>query len=194
MTLKSSETSLSILGNSLKWLEPRHRKRVFVVVAMQIILSVLDLLGVVLIGLVGSLSVNSLQSTPPSSRIRDILAKFGLQDSPIQKQIAILGVVAVVILVGRSMASLVITRKIIYFFSRRSADLSVSLTRRLFAQPLLTIQEKSSQDILYSLTRGTEFLMIQVLGTCTVLVADVAVLVLLMFGLIAFDPKLKRLN
>lgn len=188
MAQKSSGTSVSLLRNSLKWLEPKQQKRIIGVLAMQIVLSVLDLLGVVLIGLVGALSVNSLQSTSPSPRIQDILSKIGLQDLPIQQQIAILGVIAGIILVGRSMASLVITKKIIYFFSRRSADLSVSLTKRLFAQPLLTIQARSSQDILYSLTRGTEFLMIQVLGTSTVLVADIAVLALLMFGLVAFDP------
>lgn len=187
MDSKLSLTSFRRLGISLKWLEPKHRQSIIGVLVLQIILSLLDLLGVVLIGLVGALSVNSLQSTPPSTRILDLLAIVGLQDLPIQKQIAILGVISVVVLVGRSMASLVITKKIIYFFSRRSADLSVSLTRKLFTQPLLTIQERSSQDILYSLTKGTEFLMIQVLGTCTVLVADIAVLALLMLGLVVFD-------
>ncbi len=188
MAQKSSKTTLSFLITAIKWLEPKHQKRILGVLALQIILSVLDLLGVVLIGLVGALSVNNLQSTSPSPRIQDILSKAGLQDLPIQMQVAVLGVVAGIVLVGRSMASLVITKKIIYFFSRRSADLSVSLSKKLFAQPLLTIQAKSSQDILYSLTRGTEFLMIQVLGTSTVLVADIAVLVLLMFGLVIFDP------
>jgi ABC-type multidrug transport system fused ATPase/permease subunit len=170
------------------WLELRHRKRIIVVLSMQITLSILDLLGVVLIGIVGALSVNSLQSTTPSPRILDILSIVGMKEFPLQKQIAILGVVSVIVLVGRSMASLIITKKIIYFFSRRSADLSISLTKKLFAQPLLIIQEKSSQEILYALTRGTEFLMIQVLGTCTVLVADISVLGVLMVGLVAFDP------
>lgn len=188
MVPKSSETLLSLLGRSFNGLEQKHRKRIVIVLVMQVILSVLDLLGVVLIGLVGSLSVNSLQSTPPSARIQDILSKVGLHGLQIQKQIAILGVISVVVLVSRSMASLVITKKIMYFFSRRSADLSISLTKKLFTQPLLTIQKGSSQDILYSLTTGTNYLMVQVLGTCTVLVADIAVLAILMIGLLAFDP------
>jgi ABC-type multidrug transport system fused ATPase/permease subunit len=179
--------SFTRLRGSLIWLEPKHRKRILGVLVLQIILSLFDLLGVVLIGLVGALSVNSLQSTPPSKRIIDLLEFVGLQGLSIQKQVVILGIVSVIVLVGRSMASLIITKRIIYFFSRRSADLSISLTRKLFAKPLLTIQERSSQDILYSLTKGTEFLMIQVLGTCTVLVADVAVLALLMFGLLVFN-------
>ncbi len=180
-------SSFSRLRSSLGWLEPRHQKRIFGVLVLQMVLSLFDLLGVVLIGLVGTLSVNSLQSTPPSNRVLDLLAFVGLQGSSIQRQVVILGVVSVLVLVGRSMASLIITKRIIYFFSRRSADLSVSLTQKLFTKPLLVIQERSSQDMLYSLTKGTEFLMIQVLGTCTVLVADVAVLVLLMFGLLVFD-------
>ena len=170
------------------WLEVRYRKKIIIVLFMQITLSVLDLLGVVLIGMVGALSVNSLQSTAPSPRIMDILSTLGMKDFSLQKQIMILGVVSVIALVGRSVASLLITKKVLYFFSRRSADLSVSLTKKLFAQPLLLIQKKSSQEILYALTRGTEYLMIQVLGTGIVLVADVSVLVLLMVGLVVFDP------
>ena len=179
--------SYKLLRGSLKWLEPKHRKRILGVLVLQVTLSLFDLLGVFLIGLVGALSINSLQSTPPNKRIIDLLDFVGLQGLSIQRQVVILGVASVFVLVGRSVSSLVITRRIIYFFSRRSADLSVSLTQKLLAKPLLTIQKKSSQDILYSLTQGTEFLMIQVLGTCTVLVADVAVLVLLMFGLLVFD-------
>ena len=179
--------SYTRLRGSLKWLEPKHRKRILGVLVLQIILSLFDLLGVFLIGLVGALSINSLQSTPPNKRIIDLLDFVGLQGLSIQKQVVVLGVASVFVLVGRSIASLIITKRIIYFFSRRSADLSVSLTQKLFSKPLLTIQKKSSQDILYSLTKGTEFLMIQVLGTCTVLVADVAVLVVLMFGLLVFD-------
>ena len=179
--------SYTLLRGSLKWIEPKHRKRILGVFVLQITLSLFDLLGVFLIGLVGALSINSLQSTPPNKRIIDLLDFVGLQGLSIQRQVVILGVASVFVLVGRSIASLIITKRIIYFFSRRSADLSVSLTQKLFTNPLLTIQKKSSQDILYSLTKGTEFLMIQVLGTCTVLVADVAVLVLLMSGLLVFD-------
>jgi len=185
---KSTKVPLSLLRNSVLWLELRHRKRIIVVLLMQVTLGILDLLGVVLIGMVGALSVNSLQSTTPSPKILGILSIFGIKEFAVNKQIVILGVVSVIVLVGRSMASLVITKRILYFFSRRSADLSVSLTKKLFAQPLLIIQEKSSQEILYALTRGTEYLMIQVLGTGTVLVADISVLILLMVGLVALEP------
>lgn len=187
MESKVRINAMKYLRNSLKWLEPEHQRRILGVFVLQILLSLLDLLGLVLIGLIGSLSVSSLQAIQPNQRIIEALEFFGLQSESIQKQVIILGLLSGVLLVGRSMASLYITKRIIFFFSERSADLSITLTRRLFSKPLLTIQERSSQDILYSLTKGTEFLMIQVLGTCTVLVADVAVLVLLMLGLLVFD-------
>lgn len=179
--------SLMRLRNSFKWLEPRHRKRILGVLVLQTILSLFDLLGVALIGLIGALSINGIQATSPNRQISDLLEFLRLQNVSTQKQVVILGVASVVILVGRSMASLLITKRILYFFSRRSADLSVTLTQKLFTKPLLTIQKRSSQEILYSLTKGTEFLMIQVLGTCMVLIADIAVLALLMVGLLIFD-------
>ncbi len=187
MTQVSRPSPRYLLKSAISWLDANQRKKVYLVAVLQVTLSLLDLLGIALIGLVGSLTVNSLQSASPNTRISDFLIKIGLGNQEIQIQILVLGILSVVILVGRSMASLVITRKILYFFSRRSADLSILLTRKLFMQPLQRIQERSSQETLYSLTKGTEFLMIQVLGTCTVLVADVAVLVLLIIGLAVFD-------
>jgi ABC-type multidrug transport system fused ATPase/permease subunit len=62
------------------------------------------------------------------------------------------------------------------------------LTLKLLASSISKIQDRSSAEILYALTRGSEFLMIQVLGTSIVLVADASVLIFLFFGLLILDP------
>jgi ABC-type multidrug transport system fused ATPase/permease subunit len=180
--------TLTHLVRGVDWLETKQKRKIFLVVVLQILLSILDLVGVALIGLVASLSVSSLQDTPPNSSVQKFLEFVGLGDASPQSVIMIFGISSVVILVGRSIASLVITKKILFFFSRRSSDLSINLSRRLFRQQLAIVQKRSSQETLYALTKGTEFIMIQVLGTCTVLVADIAVLILLLTGLMIFDP------
>jgi ABC-type multidrug transport system fused ATPase/permease subunit len=181
-------STLTHLRSGIKWLEAKQKRKIFLVVILQTLLSILDLIGVALIGLVASLSVSSLQGVSPSPSLKEFFQFLGLADSSVQSIIVIFGVSSVIVLVGRSVASLVITKKILFFFSRRSSDLSINLSRRLFKQQLRIVQERSTQETLYALTKGTEFIMIQVLGTCTVLVADIAVLVILLLGLIIFDP------
>ena len=54
--------SFSILGNS-------DRKRVLLVAIMQIFMGGLDLLGVAAIGVLGSLTINGVQSKDPGNRV-----------------------------------------------------------------------------------------------------------------------------
>ena len=174
--------------SSFKVLKKKDRDKLILVVVFQILISGLDLFGVLLIGLVGSLSVNVLQSSTPSNRVLQVMEVLHLQNLEIQNQIFVIGATSVIILVGRSIISLVITQRIIYFFSRKSGELTGLLTQRLLSTSIIKIQERSSSEILYALTRGSEFLMIQVLGTSVVLVADASVLLLLFFGLLVIDP------
>lgn len=174
--------------SSFKVLKKKDRDKLRLVVLFQILISGFDLFGVLLIGLVGSLSVNLLQSSTPSNRVLQIMEVLHLQNLEIQNQIFVIGATSVIILVGRSIISLVITQRIIYFFSRKSGELTGLLTQRLLSTSIIKIQERSSSEILYALTRGSEFLMIQVLGTTVVLVADASVLLLLFFGLLVIDP------
>jgi ABC-type multidrug transport system fused ATPase/permease subunit len=176
------------LLSAFKVLKREDRKKLIWVVTFQVLISIFDLIGVLLIGLVGSLSVNVLQSSTPSARVLQVIDLFHIQNFPIQSQIFIIGGTSVMILVGRSIVSLIITQRIIYFFSRKSGELTSMLTLKLLSSSILKIQDRSSAEILYALTRGSEFLMIQVLGTSIVLVADASVLLFLFFGLLILDP------
>ncbi len=180
-------TSNQVL-RAFKVLKQADRKKLIWVVIFQVLISIFDLIGVLLIGLVGSLSVNVLQSSTPSARVLQVIDLFHIQNFQIQNQIFIIGGTSVVLLVGRSIISLIITQRIIYFFSRKSGELTSMLTLKLLASSISKIQDRSSAEILYALTRGSEFLMIQVLGTSIVLVADASVLIFLFFGLLILDP------
>ena len=180
-------TSNQVL-HAFKVLKQADRKKLIWVVIFQVLISIFDLIGVLLIGLVGSLSVNVLQSSTPSARVLQVIDLFHIQNFQIQNQIFIIGGTSVVLLVGRSIISLIITQRIINFFSRKSGELTSMLTLKLLASSISKIQDRSSAEILYALTRGSEFLMIQVLGTSIVLVADASVLIFLFFGLLILDP------
>ena len=148
----------------------------------------LDLLGVVAIGLLGALSVTGLQSHTPGDRVSSALRVLHISESPFQSQATILGVGAVLLLVGRTVLSIFFTRRILFFLSRRGAMISANLISRLLAQPLLTVQAKTTQETLYAVTRGVELIVLQVLATGVVLVSDLSLLLIMAIGLFAVDP------
>lgn len=164
------------------------QRKVIAVAILQICLGALDLLGVVAIGLLGALSVTGLQSNQPGDRVSSALRILHISESPFQTQATILGAGAVLLLVGRTVLSIFFTRRILFFLSRRGAMISANLISRLLAQPLLTVQAKTTQETLYAVTRGVELIVLQVLATAVVLVSDLSLLLIMAIGLFVVDP------
>ena len=151
-------------------------------------MGVLDLLGVIAIGLLGALSVTGLQSHKPGDRVGSALRLLHLTGSTFQAQATILGLGAVFLLVGRTILSIFFTRRILFFLSRRGAMISANLISRLLAQPLLTVQVRTTQETLYAVTNGVALITLQVLATAVVLVSDVSLLLIMAIGLFVVDP------
>jgi ABC-type multidrug transport system fused ATPase/permease subunit len=84
----------------------------------------------------------------------------------------------------------VISRKILFFLSRRSALISSRLISKLLTQSLLEIQDKTTQQTLYSVTQGVVTITVGVLGTTISLIADSALLVVMAAGLFYVDPAI----
>jgi len=178
----------STIGRSARVLSPSDQLKILVVAILQVCLGVLDLLGVLAIGLLGALSVTGVQSTQPGGRVNSVLQLLRISDASFQTQAAILGASAVVLLVGRTLLSIMFTRRILFFLSRRGAQISADLISRLLSQSLLTIQARTTQETLYSVTRGVEFITVQVLATTVVIVSDVSLLLIMGVGLFIVDP------
>jgi len=157
-------------------------------VFLQVGLGFLDLLGVAAIGVLGALSVTGIQSLKPGNRVSSVLEFIGLSEVSFQNQVAILGVSASLILVLRTVLSIIVTRKIFFFLSRRGAAISSNLISRVLSQSLISVQGRSTQDTLYSVTAGVNAITLGVLGTSITLVSDASLLIIMIIGLFVVDP------
>jgi ABC-type bacteriocin/lantibiotic exporter with double-glycine peptidase domain len=176
------------LGRSFKVLPPSDRRKVVLVVLLQISIGVLDLLGVIAIGLLGALSVAGLQSVDPGNQINSALRLLRLSESTFQFQATVIGICAVFLLVGRTIISVMFTRRILKFLSRSGALISARLISRLLAQPLLTIQRNTTQETLFAITEGVSIITLRILGTAVVMSSDISLLLILGLGLLIIDP------
>ena len=180
---------LSILGRVSRILTKSDRKKMIAIAIIQICLSFLDLLGVLTIGLLGALAVNGIQTGIQSGNVATVLQFLHVSELSFQAQALSLGVTAVVLFVGRTVLSIFFTRRILFFFSRRGAAISTNLVSRLLSQPLVLIQSKSTQEILYALTNGVDFITLNILATAMVLVSDVSLLTVIGMGLLVVDAS-----
>lgn len=172
----------------MRVLSRADQKKVVIVAILQMCMGALDLMGVIAIGLLGALSVTGLQSQKPGERVTSALRVIHISNSSFQTQAIILGVGALVLLVGRTILSIFFTRRILFFLSRRGAKISANLIARLLSQSLLSIQARTTQEILYGVTTGVELIVLRVLATVVVLVSDVSLLLIMGVGLFVMDP------
>jgi len=171
----------------LKLVSKSDRIKLLVVSLIQIFLAFFDLVGVAFFGLIGSVSVAAVSSTKVAGRTESLINFIGLQNFNSQTQVAILAVLAAVLMVIKTFASLYLSKKTIFFLSRRSAVISANLTSDLFRKSFTEIKRQGSQNLIYSLTSGVS----QITGTLTVsvaLIADFSLLIILLAGLLFVNP------
>ena len=192
MNLKSirAKSNVNIVVRASKLLSKKDQRKILIVIVIQIFLGGLDLIGVAIMGVLGALAVNGVSSRAPGGRVNGVLEFLGIADNTFQFQAAVLGSVAVLFLIGRTVFSIIFTRRILFFLSRRGAEVSKDLVSKLLAQPLLTIQTRSSQENLYAVTYGVSSITLGILGTAITLFSDSALLVVLGAGLFIVDPLL----
>jgi ABC-type multidrug transport system fused ATPase/permease subunit len=151
-------------------------------------MGILDLLGVALIGLLGALSVSGVGSGIPGDRVTSALRFLHLENVSFETQVSLIGASAVILLVGRTILSVLFTRKILFFFSHRGAKISADMISRLLSQQLLFVQSRTIQETLFAITSGVSVITLYIMATTVVLISDISMLVIMGVGLMILDP------
>ncbi len=176
------------VGRSLRLLTHKDRRKLGLVVAIQIFLSGLDLFGVALIGVVSALAITGVSGQVTGNRVGAVLEFMQLDGYTFEAQVAILGASAGVTLIGRTLLSIFFIRKSLFFLAHKAAVISGDLTSRVLAQPLLQLQKRTSQETLYALTTGVSSLVLTILGTVVILASDLSLVLVMALGLLVIDP------
>ncbi len=176
--------------SSLTLLSRRDKQKVSAVAIVQVLMGFLDLAGVAVMGILGSLAVTGIQAKEPGDRVFAALEFLQIQSFEFQTQVAILGTLGVSLLLGRTIATIYFTRRTLFFLANRGSKASADLISKVLAQPLLDIQRKSSQETLWSVTSGVSTIMLGVLGVGITMVADLSLLLVISLGLFVIDPQM----
>jgi ABC-type multidrug transport system fused ATPase/permease subunit len=150
--------------------------------------SVLDLVGVILMGLVAAVSVTVIQSQPPPSIAVDVAGFLGLEGASSQELVVMLGLAAAAVLLTKSVLSSYLLRRVLRFLANRQALISARLTSELMKRPLTDIQQRPSQQTAYALMTGTGAATVGLLGALVVFATEATLLVVLAAALMFVDP------
>lgn len=182
--------SLKLLGDALRLIPRNRRYKLVKIVIIQASLSVLDLVGIALIGLIGALSVSGIKSASPSSGVNKVLIALGIENQLFQNQIAILGSCAAFFLIVKTFFSAYINRRILKFLSTNTAILSSKLYKDLLNTPPMMLDGTSSQRNLYAITQGVQSLNVGAVGSFMNVISEGFLFLTLAVGLLIYDSIL----
>jgi ABC-type branched-subunit amino acid transport system ATPase component len=170
-------------------LHKKDRQKFLILALLQTSLSILDAIGVFLIGILGSLGFNGAVSREPGNRINAFLKLLHIENLNLQAQCTILGAGASTVLISKTLLSIFVSRKILYFLSIRAAQTTQNLTKILLEKPLIEIQSKSMQENIYIVTSGVNNIIQGILGATVMLISDTILLILLLTTLFIAEPS-----
>lgn len=186
--------SRQLIKRSFSLLSKKNKKRIVLTALFQSALGILDLIGVVIIGALGALAIQGIQSQSPGNKVSILLNLVRGGSLSFQGAILYLGVLAALIFSLKTFLSILITRRTFFFMSNLSANISAELFSRYLSQNLAQIQKHNSQAVVYFVSEGTRNIIVGILGNAITLVADFSLLVILLIGLFLVDIQMTLLT
>jgi len=168
--------------------DSKDRLKLFFSTAIQIFISIFDLVGLVLIGLLGTVVISGFQSNSIGNREAYILGLFNLETMSIQLRVAVLGLLIAVVFSTKTICSIYLTKKSLYFVSRRGAYLSSKLVTLIFSNSITKYNKFSHQEIIYSISTGISSITTRVLANLVIVISDISLLIVLFLGLLLLNP------
>jgi ABC-type multidrug transport system fused ATPase/permease subunit len=163
-------------------------KKVFIVIISQVLIGLLDLIGVAIFGVLGALTVTGIQSKVPGDRVSVVLKLLKIYNFEFKSQILILALLATSFMLCRTLLSIFFIKRTLFFLSRRAALKSKEMVSKFFSLKSTEIRNFGTQKTIYALTTGVWTFMLDVIGAITLIISDLSVLIILSFGLFVVDP------
>lgn len=105
----------------------RDKLAFFYVLLVYLLLSAMDLIGIMLIGVISSISITGIATGQVGDRVNYVLRFLNLEDLDLERQVIVIGIIASVALMSKTMISMFLVRKSMFFMARKSALVSAAL-------------------------------------------------------------------
>jgi ABC-type multidrug transport system fused ATPase/permease subunit len=172
----------------LSFISREHKKKLIKFAFLQAFTGLLDLIGIGLIGLIGSLALTGVvASSAPNPTVVKTIDFLGLGGLELTSQVTILALVATSCLIGRSISAFYVSSRIFHFLGLEGALLSSKLASKILRKDVSHIEARTRQDSVFVLTSGSNKAALDVAGSIILALADISSLVLILTTLLILD-------
>lgn len=180
----------SAVKRALRLLRPRQRALLIGVIAAQIAMSLLDLLGVLILTLIGVLAVTDVNSSqfslpgPFDGVIQEVVQR-GVDMAGLT---LILAALAGLFFVLKSLLNALVSRRALQFLANCQAGISQTLISKLLNSSISEVQSRSTLTTAYASVQGATAAVVGIIGSLITLCSEISLLLLFGITLMLIDP------
>jgi ABC-type multidrug transport system fused ATPase/permease subunit len=185
---KKDESVRQSVSLSLGLLNRIDRVKVYLFIGAQLLTSILDTLGILLMGLVVSVGLSLTSEVKAQTSFDFLLPYLGIESLSPEQILPLSGAAVGILLLIRTVLSLTISLQTYRFLARKGSEVSATYIRRLLSAPFWWVRLQNVNDLSFALTQGVQYSVIGVLGQFIILISEICFLILLLIVLIWVNP------
>jgi ATP-binding cassette subfamily C protein len=162
-------------------------KLVFIA-GLQFALAFFDLIGIFLIGILGSVTIYGVQSKDVGVRTSKVLQILNIETLTFHQQVVFLALLAFSFLFAKTLISGYLTKRILHFLFIKGSLLSGKLIKSIYKSNPYEVIQHRKLDLVHAVTVGIDGISTRIVATGVSLFSDFALLMILFFGMLFINP------
>jgi len=164
-------------------LDSSERRKLTLLTLVQIFLSIFDLIGVALLGVLGSVISRTLSNEPVGDRTAYIFAFLRISSLDRNFQVLIIGLLALIFFALKLIISGYLQLRSLLYLGSLAANFSTKLLEKLIKSSIHLVKSKSLQEQTFALTSSVTSLMMGVIASFFSLIVDIISVIVLIIAL-----------
>jgi ABC-type multidrug transport system fused ATPase/permease subunit len=178
------------LRASLALLPHMSRRRFWILTSIKATVGVLDVVALGFVGLIGQLALANSKDENVGGLSGDIIGQISFGATNTKNQFMYLTLWVLLFFIGKASLSYFTNARMFSFLAQEEINCGRRLAEGIFSTSLVETKKRSSQQVSQVATQGTIAAILRVLGFSSVVVAEVALLVLLGMLFVILEPGL----
>ena len=170
---------LDLVKKAFSYLELKDKRKVLLMIPISIFLGLIDLVGVALLGTVGTLAFRVVSNDPKPTRLETTFQSIIPGNLSLNSLTLLLAVTAIIVLGSKTILQALVNFKFLKFLAKLESDLALMLFRKIIRTRASDFNKNKYSDYQYALTIGTNRVVTGIFQSTISFVSDSITTVLL---------------
>jgi ABC-type multidrug transport system fused ATPase/permease subunit len=175
---------VDLIKKAFSLLEVKDKRKVLLMIPISVFLGLIDLVGVALLGTVGTLAFRLISNDPKPTRLESIFQSIIPGNISLNSLTLLLAIASILVLGSKTILQALVNFKYLKFLAKLESDLALQLFKRIIRARASDLNNNKYSDYQYSLTIGANRVVTGIFQTTISFMSDSITTVLM--GAFAF--------